>query len=301
VTGCVITLLGISLLGVGMNWAAGGDPGNPGYGAPRTLSIALFVFLVIVAVTKYGRGIWHSLAILIGMTAGTLVSIPLGIVHAPELRQAAWIAAVLPFRFGAPTFHLGAMATLCVVMIVTLVESTGVFLALAEITGKRYGPANLVQALRADGVGIATGAIFSAFAYTSYSQNVGLVSITKVRSRFFCAMGGAILILLGLLPKLAHIVAAVPQPVLGGAGLVMFGMVAATGIRILSAVDFIGRPHDLFITASALGIGLIPTLAPRFFAHMPDWSAPVTGSSVVLGTLVAVLLNFLLNGFHKTK
>jgi NCS2 family nucleobase:cation symporter-2 len=105
---------------------------------------------------------------------------------------------------------------------------------------------------------------------------------------------------LGLLPKLAHVVAAVPQQVLGGAGIVMFGMVAAAGVRILSAVDFQGNRHNLFIVASSLGFGMIPTLSPRFFQHLPDWTSPITSSGVVLGTLVAVILNLLLNGNRVT-
>ncbi len=309
VTGSLITLLGLSLLSVAINWAGGGMPtseqvvdgvrmsvANPAYGQPRGLAIALFVFVVTVLVGKYGRGIWQNLAIMIGIVAGTLVSVPLGMVHVQGWTDAAWVSLVLPFRFGMPTLHFGAVITMCIVMIVTLVESTGVFLALAEITEKKFGPADLVQALRADGLGIALGAIFNAFPYTSFSQNVGLVSITRVRSRYVCAVGGLILIALGLLPKMAHLVAAVPEPVLGGAGLMMFGTVAATGVRILSSVDFARRPHDLLIVASSLGIGLIPTLSPHFFQHLPEWIAPVTGSSVVLGTLVAVLLNLFLNG-----
>jgi NCS2 family nucleobase:cation symporter-2 len=254
------------------------------------------VFLVTILISKYARRLWQNLAVMIGIAAGTLVSIPLGLVHIRGMSEAAWIAFVVPFRFGVPAFHVGAIAAMCVVMIVTLVESTGVFLTLAEIAEIEYGPKRLAQAIRGDGLGIFLGGVFNAFPYTSFSQNVGLVAITGVRSRFVCAMGGAILIALGLLPKLAHVVAAVPEPVLGGAGIVMFGSVAATGVRILSSIDFAHRPHDLLVVASALGIGLIPTLSPHFFQHLPAWATPVTGSSVVLGTLVAVVLNLFLNG-----
>ncbi len=209
-------------------------------------------------------------------------------------------AFVPPFRFGMPEFHIGPIVTMCIVMIITFVESTSVFIALAEITGKRFGRYDLVQALRADGLGIMTGGVFNAFPYTSFSQNVGLVSITAVRSRFVCAMGGVLLIVLGPLPKMACIVAAVPEPVLGGAGIVMFGMVAATGVRILSTVDFNDNRHNLFIVASSLGLGLIPTLSPHLFQHLPPWLAPVTGRSVALGTMVAEILNLFLNGSQRT-
>jgi uric acid transporter len=290
VTGSLITLLGISLLAVAVSWAAGGQP-SPG---PVGLGISLLVFIVIVLMNKYASGAWNSLAILIGILAGTLASIPLGLFHLEGLAQAAWLSGIHPLQFGLPTFHAGAIISMCIVMLVTLVESTAVFLALAEITGKEFRRNDLVQALRADGLGMIAGGFCNAFPYTSFSQNVGLVTVTGVRSRFVCATGGAILIGLGLLPKLAHLVAAVPEPVLGGAGLVMFGMVAATGVRILSTVNFHDE-HNLFIVASSLGFGMIPTLAPHFFDRMPNWTTPITNSGVVVGTIVAVVLNLLLS------
>jgi len=295
VTGSLITLLGISLLSVAMNWAAGGDPANPAYGDLKGLAVALFVFLVILLLTKFARGIWNSLAIMLGILAGTLLAIPLGWIHMEGMSQAPWVAFVEPFHFGLPAFHAGPIITMGIVMIITLVESTAVFLALAEITGARFTTQDLTKALRGDGLGIVAGGLFNAFPFTSFSQNVGVVTVTGVRSRFVCATGGIILMILGLLPKLAHVVAAVPQQVLGGAGIVMFGMVAAAGIRILSAVDYRGNRHNLFIVASSIGFGMIPTLSPRFFQHLPEWTGPITGSGVVLGTLVAVLLNLLLN------
>jgi xanthine permease len=295
VTGSLITLLGISLLTVAMNWAAGGDPASPAYGDMKGLAVALLVFVVIVLLTKCARGIWNSLAIMLGILAGTVVAIPLGWIRMEGVAEAPWVALVEPFHFGLPTFHAGAIVTMGIVMLITLVESTAVFLALAEITGARFTAWDLTKALRGDGLGIFAGGLFNAFPFTSFSQNVGLVTVTGVRSRFVCATGGVILMVMGLLPKLAHVVAAVPQQVLGGAGIVMFGMVAAAGVRILSAVDFQGNRHNMFIVASSLGFGMIPTLSPRFFQHLPDWTSPITGSGVVLGTLVAVGLNLLLN------
>ena len=288
VTGSLITLLGISLLAVAVSWAAAGQT------SPRQagLGISFLVFVVIVLMTKYAPGAWHSLAILVGIFVGTLASIPFGLVHIGSLDQAAWLSVIRPLQFGLPTFQAGAIISMIIVMLVTLVESTTVFLALAEITGKDFQRNNLVQALRADGLGMIAGGLCNAFPYTSFSQNVGLVNVTGVRSRFVCAAGGGILIVLGLLPKLARLVAAVPEAVLGGAGLVMFGMVAATGVRILSTVDF-HREYNLFIVASSLGFGMIPTLAPHFFDRLPAWTAPITNSGVVLGTIVAVGLNAL--------
>ncbi len=288
VTGSLITLLGISLLAVAVSWAAAGQTSPQ----PEGLAISFLVFVVIVLMTKYAPGAWHSLAILFGIFVGTLASVPFGMVHLGTLDQAAWLSVIRPLQFGLPTFQVGAIISMIIVMLVTLVESTTVFLALAEITGKDFRRNDLVQALRADGLGMIAGGLCNAFPYTSFSQNVGLVNVTGVRSRFVCAAGGAILIVLGLLPKLARLVAAVPEAVLGGAGLVMFGMVAATGVRILSTVNF-HREYNLFIVASSLGFGMIPTLAPHFFDRLPAWTAPITNSGVVLGTIVAVGLNAL--------
>jgi NCS2 family nucleobase:cation symporter-2 len=295
VIGSLITLLGVSLLSIAMNWVSDGKQGASG----RSLGLALFVFLTIAVITKYGRGIWQNLAIMISLILGTLVSVPFGIIDWHALRAASWIGWARPFQFGLPVFHPGAIVTMWVVMIVTLVESTGVFLALAKITETEYRRDNLVQALRADGLGIVAGALFNAFPYISFSQNVGLVAMTAVRSRFVCAAGGIILVVLGLIPKLAAAVAAIPSPVLGGAGLMMFGTVGAAGIRILGEVDFQRNINNLFIVASALGVGMIPTLAPNLFQRLPPWTSPVTGSSVVLGTLVAVMLNLVFNGFRR--
>jgi NCS2 family nucleobase:cation symporter-2 len=215
-----------------------------------------------------------------------------------ETAGAPWVAFVRPFQFGAPLWNTSAVITLSLVMMIILIESTGVFFAIAKITGRPFGRNDLVQALRADGLGIVAGGIFNAFPYTSFSQNVGLISITQVRSRYVCAVGGAILMVLGLFPKMARLVAVVPSPALGGAGIVMFGMVAATGIRVLGRVDFDRIPHNLFIAASALGIGMIPILAPEFFSLAPVWLKPVTANGVVLGAVAAVLLNFIFNGWQ---
>jgi xanthine permease len=284
VIGSLITLLGLSLIGIAIGWADGGA------------GIAALVFAVILLVSKYAHGFCQSIAVLLGIAAGTLLSISLGIFRLEGVAEAPWAGFVVPFHFGVPTFHIGAIVSLCIVMLITLVESTGVFLALADITGKKLTPAGLTQALRADGAGVLIGGIFNAFPYTTFSQNVGLVSMTKVRSRFVCVAGGVILMLLGLIPKMAHIVASIPKPVLGGAGIVMFGMVAAAGIRILRTVEFDRNPNNLLVVANSIGLGMIPTLAPKFFQSLPAWTTPITQSGIVLGTLAAVLLNLFLNG-----
>ena len=202
------------------------------------LGIALFVLLVILGLIKWGSGFVANVSVLLGIIAGAILASVLGVMHFEKVAAASWGAIVIPFRFGIPQFHLVPIITMCIVMIVVMIELLGMFLALGEITGKTIDRDALTRGLRADGVGTLLGGLFNTFPYTSFSQNVGLVSVTGVRSRWVTVAGGAIMLLLGLLPKMAALVEAVPLVVLGGAGLVMFGMVAATGARILTAVDF---------------------------------------------------------------
>jgi NCS2 family nucleobase:cation symporter-2 len=233
--------------------------------------------------------------VLIGLIVGFAAAMAFGMVEFAGVREADWIALVYPFRFGVPTFDAGAIVSLCVVMVVVMVESTGMFLALGEICGRKIGPPELTRGLAADGLGTVIGGVFNTFPYTSFSQNVGLVGLTGVKSRFVVAVAGGILIALGLLPKLGTIVASIPQPVLGGAGLVMFGMVAATGIRILARVDY-GPRHNLLIVAISIAVGMIPLVTPTFFAQTPRWLGPLLNSGITLAAISALGLNALFNG-----
>ncbi|HBD33097.1 MAG TPA: purine permease, partial [Cupriavidus sp.] len=232
VTGTVITLIGVSLMRVGINWAGGGQPTtravidgvvkevpNLAYGDLSNLAIAGLVLVVILLLTKYGRGLVANCAVLLGIIIGTLVAMGLGKVSFEGLNEASYVAVITPLHFGIPKFELTAILSMCIVMLITLVESTGMFLALSDITGRKLSRDDLTAGLRADGLGTVIGGIFNTFPYTSFSQNVGLVTVTGVRSRYVAAAGGVILIAFGLFPKMAHVVASVPQFVLGGAGI----------------------------------------------------------------------------------
>jgi len=185
-----------------------------------------------------------------------------------------------------------------IVMVVVMIESTGMFLALGEMTGRAVDRASITRGLRADGVGTILGGIFNTFPYTSFSQNVGLVGVTGVRSRWVTATGGLIMIALGLLPKMSALVEALPQVVLGGAGIVMFGMVAATGARILTTVDFKTNRFNLFVVAISVGFGMIPLVAPNFFRYTPDALHPLLESGILLAAITSVLLNLFFNGIR---
>jgi NCS2 family nucleobase:cation symporter-2 len=224
-----------------------------------------------------------------------LLAIALGKVSFANINQVSWFAMVRPFQFGRPTFHLGAILTMCLVMVVVMIESLGMFLAVGEITGKPLTQRDISDGLRVDGLGTLIGGLFNTFPYTSFSQNVGLVGVTGVRSRFVCVTAGGMLILLGLVPKLAFVVASVPMFVLGGAGIVMFGMVAATGVRILGGVDFQRNRNNLYIVAISIGFGMIPLVADKFFVQMPHVLGPLLGSGILLASIVAVVLNLFFN------
>jgi len=316
VTGTIIAVIGISLMRIGITWAVGGggiqaqipDPATPGkmmanpaYAAPEKLGLALAVLVVILLVARFGRGFWSNIAVLLGIVAGTLIAWALGMTSFAKVAAAAWFGAVVPFQFGAPVFDFWAIVTMTLVMIVVMIESTGMFLALAEMTGHRLTRAELTRGLRTDGLGTLIGGLFNTFPYTSFSQNVGLVGVTGVRSRWVCVAGGIILVVMGLIPALGALVEAVPEFVLGGAGIVMFGMVAATGVRILSEVDYRGGRHNLLIVAIGIGFGMIPLVAPNFFQHFPRSLAPLLNSGILLAAIVAVILNLYFNGLGSAE
>jgi NCS2 family nucleobase:cation symporter-2 len=298
VTGTVITVIGVSLLQVGVNWAGGGF-GAKDFGAPQNLMIVAIVLGAILLINKLATGFLANIAVLTGLAIGYVVAVLLGLVDFTVVGKADWFALVLPFRFGLPQFEIGSIVSFCLVMIVTLVESTGMFLALGEICDRPVDHTSLVRGLRTDGLGTIIGGLFNTFPYTSFSQNVGLVGMTGIRSRWAVAVSGVILIAFGLFPKMGAVVASIPQAVLGGAGICMFGMVAATGIKILQRVDFEHRTN-LLIVAVSLGLGVIPMVAPNFFHALPLWTRPFTHSGITLAALSAVLLNALFNHVGST-
>ena len=269
---------------------------NPAYGALDNMAIAGFVLLVILLMVRFGRGFIANISVLLGIIIGCIVAVGFGKMNFDKVAKAHWFDVVLPFSFGMPTFDPVMILTMTLVMIVVMIESVGMFLALSEMTGKPINQTQMSAGLRTDGLGTLIGGIFNTFPYTSFSQNVGLVGVTGVRSRFVCVAAGIIMIALGLLPKMAALVESVPTFVLGGAGLVMFGMVTATGIRILTNVDFRGNRYNLYIVAIAIGAGMIPLVAPRWTQHMPHELHPLLESGILLTAVTAVALNFFFNG-----
>ncbi|MFH5776838.1 nucleobase:cation symporter-2 family protein [Paracoccus sp. NGMCC 1.201697] len=310
VTGTVMLVIGVSLMRVGINWAAGGNPTirtaegvvpNPAYGDPFALSVAALVLLTILLVTRFCRGFYANLAVLFGITLGFIVAIAAGRVDFQGVGDAHWVSIVTPFAFGVPVFNLSGTIALSLVMIVMMIEATGQFLAIGDMAGQKISEERLARGLRTDGIGNIIGGIFNTFTYTTYAQNVGLLQITGVLSRFVVAAGAVILILLGCLPKVAFISASIPSYVIGGAALVMFGMVSATGVKILARVDFVQNRRNIYIVAVSLALSMIPLIAPTMFDRTPKFIQEIFHSGILVGTFSALLLNLLFNGIPQRE
>lgn len=335
VTGTIILVIGVNLMRVGINWVFGNPFGptapsivnpdhakwladvtamgsavpaapkglalaasvpNPKYAPLAGVGISALVLISIMLIAKYAKGFIANISVLLGIIVGAIVASATGLMTFEKVAKANWFDLVLPFQFGAPIFDPILILTMTLVMIVVMIESTGMFLALGELTNKPVTQPDLARGLRTDGLGTLIGGIFNTFPYTSFSQNVGLVGVTGVRSRFVCVAGGLILVALGLFPKMAAFVESLPTVVLGGAGLVMFGMVAATGIRILAAVNYQANRNNLFIVAVSIAFGMIPLVAPNFKQWMPHGIHPLIESGILLASMSAVLLNAFFNG-----
>ena len=274
---------------------------NPAYAPLSGIAVSAIVLVAIVAISRVAKGFVANIAVLLGIVFGCVLAALMGMMHFGKVADAGWFGMITPFHFGMPIFDPILIATMVLVMIVVMIESTGMFLALGDMTGRKVTQPMLSAGLRTDGLGTLIGGIFNTFPYTSFSQNVGLVGVTGIKSRFVCVAGGLILIVMGLVPKVGALAEAIPTAVLGGAGLVMFGMVAATGIRILSRVDFTSNRNNLFIVAIALGFGMIPLIAPNFKQWMPHSIHPLIDSGILLTTISAVVLNMVFNGANADE
>ena len=269
---------------------------NPKYGDLTGVGISAIVLLSILLIARFAKGFLANVSVLMGILIGGVLSVAMGLMDFSKVAKAEWFTMVLPFEIATPVFDPILILTMSLVMVVVMIESTGMFLALGDMTDRKISQDELTRGLRTDGLGTLIGGIFNTFPYTSFSQNVGLVAVTGVKSRYVCVAGGVILIVLGLLPKMAALIESLPTVVLGGAGLVMFGMVAATGIRILSGVDFKTNRHNPMIVAVSIGIGMIPLIAPNFKQWMPHALHSLIESGILLASITAVLLNLFLNG-----
>jgi OHCU decarboxylase len=298
VTGTVITIIGIVLLSVAALDAGGGGASQftnpPTFGRIRNLALAGFTLLVILLIYRLFTGFVATIAVLIGLIVGTLAGWIFDFTDFSRVGGADVLGVTTPFHFGTPTFKVAAIISMVVVMLITMVETTGDVFACGEIIGKPIDKGDVGRALRADGLATALGGILNSFPYTCFAENVGLVRLTKVKSRYVVATAGLFMIVIGLIPKVGAIVAAIPPPVLGGAGFALFGTVAVIGIQTLRRVDF----HDernVIILAISLGFAMMPTVYPTIVNFFPESVRTIISSGITLGSISAILLNLVFN------
>ncbi|HBJ2609570.1 purine permease [Clostridium botulinum] len=290
VTGTVVSLIGLTLLPVSIDWAAGGA-GSANYGSLKNISIALFIMIVTLLLNHYGKGLVSSASILIGMVVGYIICIPLGMVNFSSVSQASWISLPKIFGYGI-TFNLQVLLPFIPAYFVTIIGTVGCLKAITEVSGIKEDEKPITAGVLSDGVGSMLAGVFGALPNTSFSQNIGLIPLTKVASRYVTMMAGILLVILGLFPKFAALINIMPQPVLGGVGIVMFGTVAAAGIQTLSSVKLNNR--NMLIIATSIGLGLGVTFRPEFIAQLPESLKMIFSSGISTGTIVALLLNVIL-------
>jgi xanthine permease len=298
VTGTIILIIGLSLMAVAAGWAGGGSA-NKNFGDPQYLVFAGLTLLIILAIERFAPPALQRLSILLGLVIGTLISLPFGLADFGGARTEPWFGVSTPFYFGIPTFQVSAIVAMIIVALVIMTETTGDMLAIGEIVERPLTPQQLADGIRADGLSTMLGGVFNTFPYTAFAQNVGLVSLTGVKSRHVATFAGGVLIILGLIPKLGGIVEGIPQAVLGGAGVALFGMVAASGVRTLSRVTF--NNSNVLVVAISLGIGLLPTVSPTLYEQLPTGLQIVFNSGISAGALAAILLNLVFNSAAQQR
>jgi len=291
VTGTVVMMIGLSLIPVAVDWFAGGQRGDANYATPENLMMASFVLVIVVALVQGGKGIFSAAAIVIGMMTGYIVCLAMGWVSFEGVKQAQTFAIPQPLHFGL-AFPISGIIGMSIAYLVTIVESSGNFLALGNAT-KTEIPGGLSRGgVLADGLGSALAAIMSTTPFSSFSQNIGVISLTGVASRHVVALTGVLLALAGLFPVFGALIVSIPLPVLGGAGLMMFAMIIAAGIQMLDKVARSKR--NGLIIAISIGCGLAVTTRPELLDKLPHFFKEVLGSGITVGSLLALILNLVL-------
>ncbi|MCD1024943.1 nucleobase:cation symporter-2 family protein [Enterococcus sp. SMC-9] len=300
VTGTVITVIGLTLIPVAITKMGGGDVTAQNFGDPNQLILAFVTILLIVGVQVFAKGFLHSISVLVGLVGGTLLACLMGLVDFAAIGHAPVFHIPQPFYFGKPTFDVWSILLMIIISIVSMVESTGVYFALGDITGKKITEDDLKRGYRAEGLAVILGGIFNTFPYTGFSQNVGLVQLSGIKTKKPIYFSAIFLIILGLFPKIGAIAQIIPEPVLGGGMLVMFGMVAVQGMKMLSKVDF-NNDKNLLIIAVSISFGLGFNLMPQLFSQLPETVQMFTGNGIVMSSLTAIILNLVFNGLKDDE
>lgn len=307
VTGTVITVIGLSLFPVALRWIRGNPTitvngqsvPNPAFGSASSLALGALTLVVTLLIARFAPGLWSRMAVLLGLVFGTLVATLFGLVNWGRVGQGPVVGFPTPFAFGLPILSIGVIVSMTIVILVIMAETTADILAVGEIVGTRTDSRRIASGLRADMAATAVSPVFNGFPISAFAQNVGMVAITGIRSRYVVAAGGGILVVLGLLPVLGRVMNAIPQPVLGGAGIVLFGSVAAAGIRTLSRVEFTNA--NILIVAASIGLGVVPITVPEVYNHIPDWLGHIVESGISAAAITAVILNLLFNHLGSSR
>ena len=294
VTGSVITTIGLTLIPV----AIGNMGNNSEKPTAQSLLLAAVTILIILLVNIFAKGFLKSIAILIGLMAGTIVASCMGLVDFTPVTQAPLMHVPTPFYFGIPKFEFSSIIMMCIIATVSLVESTGVYFALSDISKETLDSTRLRNGYRAEGIAVLLGGIFNTFPYTGFSQNVGLVKLSGIKTRLPIYYAASFLILLGLLPKFGALAQIIPSPVLGGAMLIMFGFVSVQGMQILARVDFEHNEHDFLIAAVSISAG-VGLNGSNLFNSLPTGLQMFFSNGIVMASVIAIVLNLILN--HKKK
>lgn len=300
VIGCVITIIGISLMPAAAIWIGGGNPDAPDFASPSQLLLALATLAITLLFYSKTRGVMRNFSILAGMLAGTLIAFAAGMTDFSAVTHAAWLGISMPFSFGLPVFSPVPVFVACLAMIIVMTETTGNVLLIDKLMGRATTPQRLADTLRADGLSTLVGGCLNSFPYNAFSQNAGLIMLTRITSRSVLAAAGVILVLLGLFPKLGAIIAAIPRPVLGGVGVLMFGMTLAAGIQQLKVVCF-ENDNTMLIVAVSISVGVIPMAFPALFHALPASLRLIFSSGIFMGGFTAVVLNSLLNAKKENR
>ncbi|MDY4722149.1 uracil-xanthine permease family protein [Clostridium paraputrificum] len=295
VTGTVVCLIGLTLIPVSMDWAAGGV-GDADYGSLRNVVIAMTVLVITLLLNRYGKGMVSTASVLIGMVVGYIICIPFGMVDFSLVNEAKWFALPNIFEYGV-NFDFKNVIAFIPAYIVTTIETVGCLATICQVSKIKADDKIIGRGVLSDGIGSAMAGVLGTFPNTTFSQNVGLIPLTRNASRSVAIMAGILLVGLGFFPKFAALINIMPQPVLGGVGIVMFGTIAAAGIRTLSTVEINNR--NLLIIATSIGLGLGVTFRPDFIANLPEGLRMIFASGISTGTIVALVLNKVLKEDKK--
>ena len=290
VTGSVITTIGLTLIPV----AIGNMGNNSEKPTAQSLLLAAVTILIILLVNIFAKGFLKSISILIGLIIGTIIASFMGLVDFAPVAQAPLVHVPTPFYFGIPKFELSSIVMMCIIATVSLVESTGVYFALSDITNEKLDSIRLRNGYRAEGLAVLLGGIFNTFPYTGFSQNVGLVKLSGIKTRLPIYYAAGFLVLLGLVPKFGALAQIIPSPVLGGAMLVMFGFVSVQGMQMLARVDFEHNEHHFLIAAVSISAG-VGLNGSNLFNSLPTGLQMFFSNGIVMASVIAIVLNLILN------